>query len=63
MSEVEAQRGADQPFDEPTLLSKLAENVGAAFPAAPKLLAGVISGDAGTAKQSWRDFVAAVVKR
>ena len=54
--------GADQPFDEPTLLSKLAENVGGAFPAAPKLLASMLSGDAAIQKQSWRDFVAAVVK-
>jgi 2-methylcitrate dehydratase PrpD len=55
--------GADQPFDEATLLSKLAENVGTAFPAAPKLLGGVLAGDARVLKQSWQDFVAAAVKR
>ena len=54
--------GADQPFDEPTLLSKLAENAATVFPAAPKLLAGVISGDRALAAQSWREFLAGVVR-
>lgn len=39
--------GADQPFDEPTLLAKLAENVGSIFPAAPAVLAAIIAGDQG----------------
>ena len=54
--------GADQPFDEKTLLSKLAENTAMAFPAAPKLLAGVISGDRALLARSWRDAVADLVK-
>jgi 2-methylcitrate dehydratase PrpD len=49
--------GADQPFDEPTLLSKLADNAGAVFPAAPKLLAGIISGDAVLLRKPWREIV------
>ena len=54
--------GADQPFDEPTLLSKLAENMGTAFANAPKLLGGVISGDTAVLKQSWRDLLAKAVR-
>ncbi len=56
-----ARGGADQPFDEPTLLSKLADNAGAVFPAAPKLLAGIIAGDAALLKRPWRDVVADLV--
>jgi 2-methylcitrate dehydratase PrpD len=55
--------GADEPFDEPTLLSKLADNAGEVFPNAPRLLAQILSGDAAIQKQPWREFVAAVVKR
>jgi 2-methylcitrate dehydratase PrpD len=54
--------GADQPFDEPTLLSKLADNAGAVFPAAPTLLAGLIAGDAALLKKPWRDVVADLVR-
>jgi len=57
-----ARGGADQPFDEPTLLSKLADNAGAVFPAAPRLLAGIIAGEAALLKRSWRDVVAELVK-
>ena len=54
--------GADQPFDEPTLLSKLADNAGAVFPAAPKLLAGIIAGDAMLRKRPWREIVSVLVQ-
>lgn len=54
--------GADQPFDEPTLLSKLADNAGAVFPAAPQLLAGVIAGDRALLERPWRDIVANLVQ-
>ncbi len=58
-----ARGGADQPFDEPTLLSKLGENAGTVFPAAPKLLSGVIAGDRALLAQPWRDVVASLVER
>lgn len=54
--------GADQPFDEPTLLSKLADNAGAVFPSAPALLAKIISGSAETLRRPWADCVADMVK-
>src|SRR5438045_8094067 len=40
-----ARGGADKPFDEPTLLSKLAENAGSVVPAAPGTLEHIIRGD------------------
>jgi len=54
--------GADQPFDEPTLLSKLAENTGAVFPAAPRVLAAIIAGEKSALAQGWRETVAAMTK-
>ena len=57
-----ARGGADKPFDEPTLLSKLAENAGAVFPAAPETLKKVIAGDSDLLSQSWRDALARMVK-
>src|SRR5688572_18358484 len=57
-----ARGGADKPFDEPTLLSKLAENSGAVFPAVPETLKKVIAGDAALLSQSWRDALARMVK-
>ena len=53
--------GADQPFDEPTLLSKLADNAGAVFPAAPKVLSGVINGERALLDRPWRELVASLV--
>ena len=52
--------GADQPFDEPTLLAKLAENVGSIFPAAPAVLAAIIAGDQGALSRGWQETVAAM---
>jgi 2-methylcitrate dehydratase PrpD len=57
-----ARGGADRPFDEPTLLSKLAENSGAVFPAVPETLKKVIAGEADLLSQSWRDAMARMVK-
>ena len=54
--------GADQPFDEPTLLSKLAENAGTAFPAAPKLLAGIIAGEEKLLLRPWREIISVLVE-
>src|SRR3990172_6035760 len=53
--------GADEPFDEPTLLSKLADNAGGVFPAAPELLAGIIKGEPALLAQPWHDVVANLV--
>jgi 2-methylcitrate dehydratase PrpD len=58
-----ARGGADKPFDEPTLLSKLAENAGAVFPAVPETMKKIIAGDAGPLARSWRDSLAAMVKQ
>ena len=55
--------GADQPFDEPTLLSKLAENTGAVFPDAPQQLAAIIAGDGAALAKGWRDTVADMTRR
>jgi 2-methylcitrate dehydratase PrpD len=57
-----ARGGADKPFDEPTLLSKLAENAGSVFPAVPETLKKVIAGDKDLLSQSWRDALARMVK-
>jgi 2-methylcitrate dehydratase PrpD len=57
-----ARGGADKPFDEPTLLSKLAENSAAVFPAVPETLKKVIAGDSDLLSQSWRDALARMVK-
>ncbi len=54
--------GADQPFDEPTLLSKLADNAGGVFPSAPKTLSAIIRGEGAVLSRSWRDVVASVVE-
>jgi len=57
-----ARGGADRPFDEPTLLSKLVENAGAVFPAVPETLKKVIAGDAALLAQPWRDALARMLK-
>ena len=53
-----ARGGADSPFDESTLLSKLADNAGAVFPALPQTLAAVIRGDAALLARPWREVLA-----
>ena len=57
-----ARGGADKPFDEPTLLSKLAENAGAVFPAVPETMKKVIAGDKDLLSQGWKETLAAMVK-
>lgn len=51
--------GADQPFDEATLLAKLGETAGGVFPNAPEVLAPIIAGDQAALARSWRETVAA----
>lgn len=55
--------GADQPFDEPTLLQKLAENAGGVFPAAPDTLSAIIRGDRALLARPWQEIVAILVKK
>lgn len=52
-----AKGGADQPFDDDTLLYKLRDNAGNVFPAMPDLLWSVLSGDAVTLARPWRSLV------
>jgi hypothetical protein len=60
---VESPRGgADQPFDEPTLLSKLAENMGDVLPAAPAWLARLIEGDTALSNMGWREAMANITR-
>ena len=54
--------GADQPFDEPTLLSKLAENMGDVLPAAPAWLARLIEGDTALSDMGWREAMAQITR-
>jgi hypothetical protein len=57
-----ARGGADKPFDEPTLLSKLAENAGGVFPALPSTLTNIIRGDKAFLSKGWKETLAAMVK-
>jgi len=57
-----ARGGADQPFDEHTLLAKLAENAGGIFPAVPDTMARVVRGDAGLLARPWRDALADMIR-
>jgi hypothetical protein len=57
-----ARGGADKPFDEPTLLSKLAENAGSVFPAVPDTMTKIIRGDKELLSRGWKDTLAAMVK-
>jgi 2-methylcitrate dehydratase PrpD len=54
-----ARGGADRPFDESTLLAKLADNVAATFPRLPAALACVIAGDVAVANMRWNAFLEA----
>lgn len=56
-----ARGGADQPFDEPTLLSKLAENARGVFPELPEKLAAVIRGEE-ILSRPWRELISEMVK-
>jgi 2-methylcitrate dehydratase PrpD len=57
-----ARGGADKPFDEPTLLSKLAETSAAVFPQVPGTMTGIIRGDKGILSKGWKETLAAMVK-
>ena len=57
-----ARGGADKPFDEPTLLSKLAENAGSVFPRVPQTMTGIIRGDKDLLSKGWKETLAAMVK-
>lgn len=50
-----ARGGADRPFDEATLLSKLSDNASAVFPRLPEAMARVIAGEA--AAMPWKTFL------
>jgi hypothetical protein len=58
-----ARGGADKPFDEPTLLSKLAENAGSVFPAIPDTMKKIIAGDSTLLSRDWRDALAGMLKQ
>jgi 2-methylcitrate dehydratase PrpD len=58
-----ARGGADKPFDEPTLLSKLAENAGSVFPAVPDTMKKIIAGDSTLLSRGWRDALAGMLKQ
>jgi 2-methylcitrate dehydratase PrpD len=59
---VNARGGADQPFDEETLLAKLQENCGAIFPAMPPLLQQILAGSPEILNRPWRDVVTHMVR-
>ena len=52
-----ARGGADRPFDEATLLAKLAENTAAVFPRLPEALRRVIAGERAAAALPWKAFL------
>ena len=56
-----ARGGADQPFDEPTLLSKLTENAAGVFPAMPDSLSAIIRGETAVLARPWRQLQAEMV--
>ncbi len=57
---LNARGGADQPFDETTLLAKLNDNCGRVFPAMPNVLRSILAGDPQMLNRSWRDAVKAM---
>lgn len=58
---MNARGGADQPFDEATLLAKLEDNCAAIFPAMPGVLQGVLQADQTLLQMPWRETVARMV--
>lgn len=55
--------GADQPFDESTLIAKLSDNARSTCPGAATELAAVIEADEQALARSWRDTAARIVAR
>lgn len=58
---VNARGGADQPFDETTLLAKLEDNCAALFPSMPQVLSEILAGNPAINRKSWREAVALMV--
>ncbi|MFM9975566.1 MAG: MmgE/PrpD family protein [Beijerinckiaceae bacterium] len=56
-----ARGGADQPFDEATLLAKLMENVGEAFPAFVPVMTALLR-SSGDDQRPWRDCVTTMME-
>ena len=54
---INARGGADQPFDEATLLGKLGENTAGLFPAMAGVLTDLLHRRHGMDHLSWRDCV------
>lgn len=59
---VSPRGGADDPFDEATLLAKLAENAHMSFPNAVAVLAPIIAGERAAQDQGWTEAIAALVR-
>lgn len=57
---LNARGGADQPFDEATLLAKLGDNTRAVFPAMAPTLARLLEADGATLQTPWGQFVTAM---
>lgn len=57
---LNARGGADQPFDEATLLAKFEDNCARIFPAMPSVARSLLAGDPQIMTGSWRDAVAAM---
>jgi 2-methylcitrate dehydratase PrpD len=56
-----ARGGADQPFDEATLLAKLSDNASGAFPRLPEALSQVIAGSPSALSRTWKEFLEATL--
>ena len=54
---LNARGGADQPFDEATLIAKLTENAGVVLPGMVAPLVGLLKPSDGD-ERPWRDYVA-----
>jgi 2-methylcitrate dehydratase PrpD len=52
-----ARGGADQPFDEQTLLAKLSDSASAVFPRLPGALSRVIAAERAVLAQGWGDYL------
>ncbi len=55
--------GADQPFDESTLLSKLADNTASVFPAMPTVLSAILRGEGAVLSATWREVLAGMLQK
>lgn len=55
-----ARGGADQPFDEATMIDKLTENSRQTFPQMANVLASLVSGERSALQRPWRETVASM---